>query len=58
MIGSAPSETRYGPPDAGKKAKHRPPKGRLCEQLGCATVLSTYNAADRCYLHAVPSFRR
>ena len=57
MINSVSSQTQYGSPDAAKAARHRPPKGRRCEELGCDTVLSTYNAADRCYLHAAPSLR-
>jgi hypothetical protein len=57
VIDRAPSETRYGPPDPGKRAKHRSAKGRLCQQPGCTTILSTYNAADRCSLHTEPSFR-
>jgi hypothetical protein len=57
MINSVSSQTRYGTPDTGKAAKSRPPKGRPCGEPGCTTVLSTYNASDRCYLHAAPSFR-
>jgi hypothetical protein len=57
MIESARSQIRYGPPDPGKKARHRPPKGRSCQQPGCATVLSTYNAADHCFIHSAPAFR-
>jgi hypothetical protein len=47
MINSVSSQTRYGTPDS----------GRPCGEPGCTTVLSTYNASDRCYLHAAPSFR-
>jgi hypothetical protein len=47
----------FGPPDRGKKAADRPPQGRMCEQQGCETLLSTYNAADRCWLHAPPAYR-
>jgi hypothetical protein len=57
MINSVSNQTRYGTPDTGKKAKHRPAKGRLCQEPGCATVLSTYNTDDHCFLHAAPSFR-
>jgi hypothetical protein len=57
MINSVPHQTQYGAPDPRKQAKHRPAKGRLCQEPGCDTVLSTYNAADHCYLHSAPSFR-
>ena len=57
MINSVSSQTRFGTPDTGKAAKSRPPKGRLCQETGCTTVLSTYNASDHCFLHAAPSFR-
>lgn len=57
MISNARNQTRFGTPDAGKKAEHRPAKGRPCKEPGCDTLLSTYNAAEHCYLHSEPSFR-
>ena len=57
MINGVPNQTRYGSPERGKTAKFRPAKGRLCQEPGCTTVLSTYNTDDRCYLHTAPSFR-
>ena len=57
MINSASGSSRSGSPDAVKAERLRPPKGRRCEEPGCDTVLSTYNAADRCYLHTAPSLR-
>jgi hypothetical protein len=35
-------------------------EGRVCDELGCATRLSTYNAGGRCWQHAdivFPNFR-
>lgn len=48
---------RFGAPDRGKGASSRAIKGRLCAEPGCATVLSTYNRADRCFLHTEPPHR-
>jgi hypothetical protein len=48
---------QFGPPIRGKEASTRPSPGRTCEESGCATVLSTYNAATRCWLHSDPSYR-
>ena len=44
-----------GAPRRGKEASSRPVRGRVCEQPGCQTVLSTYNSAVLCWLHAEPS---
>ena len=41
----------FGRPDRGKEASARPARGRICAQQGCSTVLSTYNAAEMCWLH-------
>jgi hypothetical protein len=57
MINNASKQTRFGTPDNGKGAQYRPAKGRLCQEPGCETLLSTYNASDRCYLHSAPAFR-
>jgi hypothetical protein len=48
---------QFGSPARGKEASSRPSAGRTCEQPGCTTVLSTYNAATRCWLHSDPSHR-
>jgi hypothetical protein len=40
----------FGTPDRGK-ATVREPVGRLCNEPGCATVLSTYNRATTCFTH-------
>ncbi len=32
----------------------RSPKGRICQQEGCSTVLSAYNHTEYCSLHANP----
>jgi hypothetical protein len=48
---------RFGPPDRGKGTLSRAAAGRLCDEPGCATVLSTYNAATTCFLHSAPTTR-
>jgi hypothetical protein len=45
------SNVVFGRPDRGKEASTRPARGRICVHQGCATVLSTYNAANVCWLH-------
>jgi hypothetical protein len=47
-----------GAPLLGRKATSRSAPGRLCAEPGCSTVLSTYNSANDCWLHTLPSFRR
>jgi hypothetical protein len=49
--------TILGPPEKGKGADSRPSTGRVCNQEGCSTILSTYNSATSCWLHAEPAFR-
>jgi len=48
---------QFGPPDRGKETAARPPRGRMCEQIGCQTILSTYNSSDACWLHTPPAYR-
>lgn len=47
----------FGPPGRGKDALSRASKGRHCDQPGCTTVLSTYNATGTCWLHTTPQYR-
>jgi hypothetical protein len=54
---SGRSNTLIGPPEHGHEAGSRPSPGRTCDQEGCSTILSTYNPAKECWLHAVPAFR-
>jgi hypothetical protein len=49
------SDPLYGTPTVPRKS--RPPKGRTCEQPGCNTVLSTYNAKTTCWLHTNGEYR-
>lgn len=49
--------TRFGTPGSDKHGPARSKAGRACEEPGCSTVLSTYNASQRCYLHTAPSYR-
>ena len=42
------------------RASRRNPSGRVCQQPGCETRLSTYNRRDKCWAHAemkVPRLR-
>ena len=48
----------FGRPDRGKEASTRPARGRICAYPGCSTVLSTYNAAEVCWLHTPAVFPR
>ncbi len=54
---SGNSDTLIGPPDKGRGADSRPSKGRMCNQEGCSTILSTYNSSNVCWLHTDPAFR-
>ena len=51
------SRVLFGTPDHGKDATRRAASGRLCEELTCSTVLSTYNRSATCYLHTIPSYK-
>jgi hypothetical protein len=50
-------KVQYGPPDRGKGALTRASSGRLCQEPGCLTVLSTYNASTTCWVHSAPAYR-
>ena len=52
MSAGGDTNALFGRPVRGKEASARPARGRVCAHEGCATVLSTYNAADLCWLHA------
>ena len=41
-----------GSPQRGKEASSRPIRGRVCDEPGCDTVLSTYNPSAQCWTHA------
>lgn len=41
----------YGSPTTGRRAVTRSQGGRLCEEPGCTTILSTYNSSLTCWLH-------
>ena len=55
--GSSRGTAQLGAPDRGKDASSRPALGRVCEQDGCTTVLSTYNSSGTCWLHTQPTTR-
>jgi hypothetical protein len=52
------SDIQFGAPDRRKDAPTRRSHGRVCEQSGCGTVLSTYNASVYCWVHTAPSYKR
>lgn len=54
---SRTDRTEFGQPARGKGSADRPPRGRLCVQDGCTTVLSTYNSSDHCWLHTPVAYR-
>ena len=45
------SDARYGAPDRGHGASSRAAKGRVCDEPGCGTNLSTYNSTTSCGVH-------
>ena len=49
---------QFGTPARGKEASSRSAQGRPCEEPGCTTILSTYNASKTCWLHTAPVHRR
>lgn len=57
MEGISHKDRVFGPPERGKKAADRPPRGRMCAHHGCETLLSTYNTSEMCWLHAPPAYR-
>jgi hypothetical protein len=57
MEGMSSKDRVFGPPERGRQAADRPPRGRMCAQDGCVTILSTYNASEFCWLHSPPAFR-
>ena len=54
---STRGNAQLGTPERGKGADSRPTLGRVCEQPGCTTVLSTYNDSILCWMHTAPSTR-
>ncbi len=54
---SGRSTTLIGAPEHGKESESRASRGRICNEEGCSTILSTYNSSKECWLHAVPAFR-
>jgi hypothetical protein len=51
------SQTQFGTPTKQRDRVVDARKGRRCSEAGCPTLLSTYNAAEMCWLHA-PSLTR
>ena len=49
--------TQFGVPARGKGPGSRSARGRVCEEPGCGTILSTYNASPTCWMHEPPPFR-
>lgn len=44
-------DPQFGAPARGKEASARSPRGRVCAQDGCRTILSIYNKSSRCSVH-------
>ena len=45
----------------GNRRRRRPrsfDERRVCAKPDCGTVISKYNAADHCFTHAAPQFKR
>ena len=57
MAVSNSSKVQFGTPVHGKGATSRAERGRLCADPSCATVLSTYNKSETCYIHTTPSYK-
>jgi hypothetical protein len=57
-MAKASERVHFGTPQRGRESGSRPARGRLCDQPGCPTVLSTYNSASSCWLHTIPSYAR
>jgi hypothetical protein len=51
------TSTQFGTPTKARDRVVSARKGRHCAEPGCPTLLSTYNPAETCYLHAPSSTR-
>lgn len=56
MVGSNAS-TRFGTPERGRTTDSSP-RGRVCETIGCSTILSIYNHSAWCSIHEQPGQKR
>ena len=52
---STDRQVQFGAP--GRGAAQRSLRGRVCESVGCTTVLSVYNHLGTCSVHEMPSMR-
>lgn len=41
-----------------RRRPRRYTEGRVCSHSDCRTIISRYNAAEFCFRHAPPTFRR
>jgi len=56
-IGGSNGRTAFGPAiDDRRSAASKAAGVRMCDEPGCATVLSRYNNESACWLHAQPTF--
>jgi hypothetical protein len=46
------TQTQFGTPTKARDSVVSARKGRRCLEPGCPTLLSTYNPAETCWLHA------
>ncbi|HEX9299004.1 MAG TPA: hypothetical protein VF968_02620 [Actinomycetota bacterium] len=51
------TQALFGTPTRLRDVAPQAKKGRPCSELGCSTLLSTYNTSDTCWLHTTPSTR-
>jgi hypothetical protein len=57
MVRTGDKDTQFGVPVRGRGAETRPASGRVCDEPGCGTILSTYNKAPTCWKHATRALR-
>ena len=57
MARAGGTQIRFGTPERGKEKDTRAAAGRSCAEPSCATVLSTYNPSETCWLHTTPTYR-
>lgn len=50
-------DVQFGPPERGRGLASRAAQGRVCDRLGCSTILSTYNVTGTCWLHTPTTYR-
>ena len=49
---------QFGPIEKKRKPEPQLTGRRVCDALGCTTVLSMYNSSRKCWMHTQPDFAR